>query len=247
MKKKTLRSRAKWMVVGATTLASALFFVHCATEDVPTIRTTALLEISANPMAIPVVDAASTITVVGQEIDNNGRVVFLDGAVILFTTNVGVVDERAVMQNGVATVSLRSDGRAGLATVTATADQGGRAALNPPVLIGNATGLNIVLSANPATVLSPDLSSEILATAFDNDNNALRDVPIVFSTSAGALASQGSVIRTNKLGQALDRLTLRPEDDEEATVIARSGSVESNPVTVDVLTPAAMVAGQGSR
>jgi hypothetical protein len=236
MKKKTLRSRAKWMVVGATTLASALFFVHCATEDVPTIRTTALLEISANPMAIPVVDAASTITVVGQEIDNNGRVVFLDGAVILFTTNVGVVDERAVMQNGVATVSLRSDGRAGLATVTATADQGGRAALNPPVLIGNATGLNIVLSANPATVLSPDLSSEILATA-----------PIVFSTSAGALASQGSVIRTNKLGQALDRLTLRPEDDEEATVIARSGSVESNPVTVDVLTPAAMVAGQGSR
>ena len=52
------------------------------------------------------------------------------------------------------------------------------------VLIGNAQGINILVTATPATVRPPDFTSQIVATVFDNDNNPLSDVPLVFSTSA---------------------------------------------------------------
>ena len=69
----------------------------------------------------------------------------------------------------------------------------------------------------------PDFTSQIVATVFDNDNNPLSGVPLVFSTNAGALASQSSILRTNELGQAADRLTL--ENESSATVTATSGTV----------------------
>ena len=127
------------------------------------------------------------------------------------------------MQNGVARGFLRGNGRAGLATVEARSGAGITATLANPVLIGNAQGINILVTANPATVTPPDFTSRITATVFDNDNNALSDVPLVFSTTAGNLASESSILRTNQLGQAADRLTL--ENESSATVTATSGTV----------------------
>lgn len=189
----------------------------------------AALQISANPTAIPVLGGVSTITVIGQESTPVG-VVPLQRAQIFFTTTVGTIDPQVEMLNGIARVLLRSDGRAGLASVTATADQGGRATLDPEVLIGNATGINIVLTANPASLIGHDDRSELVATAFDNGNNILRDVPIIFDASTGAVASRGSIVYTNALGRAVDWFTLR--DATMATIVARSGSVVSNEVTV---------------
>ncbi len=230
MKSNKLFSHWSSLARAAAVLTPAIFFLNCATEAPLVPTSLALLQISANPTAIPVVDGVSTVTVVGQELTANGEVVLLEGAEILFTTNVGKIDARVLMRNGVATAHLRSSGRAGLASVTATAAQGGIATLAHPVLVGNAAGLNIVLTANPATVVSPDFTSELLATAFDNDNNPMRDVPIIFDASAGATASQGSILRTNVLGQALDRFELR--DAQSATVTARSGAIASNIVTI---------------
>ena len=218
-------------MAGAAVLAS---LTGC--EPVPLTATPgSTLSISANPTAISAIGGVSTITVIGFRPDAGenqpaGGGTLPDGTQIFFTTNVGRIEERVEMVNGIARGFLRSDGRAGQATVVARSGAGVEATLEPPVLIGNAEGINILVTANPATVGPPDFTSNIVATVFDNDNNPLSNVPLVFTTTAGALASQGSILRTNQLGQASDRLTL--ENEQSASVTATSGTVSSTPVPV---------------
>ncbi len=188
------------------------------------------LFITANPTAIPVFEGVSTITVVGFKAVADGGGPLTDGTQIFLTTNVGTIEERVEMQNGVARGTLRSNGRAGLASVSARSGAGIAATLENPVLIGNAEGINILLTANPPTLTSPNFTTELVATVFDNSNNRMPDVPIIFTTSAGALATMGTSLRTNASGQAFDRLTLLNEPS--ATVTAFSGAVASNAVTV---------------
>jgi len=223
-------SRKAYFAIAAAALAPALFGLQCGGGVPLTAPGGATLTINANPTAIPVVNGESIITVIGFEEADDGGGPLADGTQIYFTTNVGLIEERVEMRNGVARGHLRSNGRAGVASVRASSGAGVQT--EPvEVLVGNAAGINIVVSANPPTVGPPDFTSEILAYVFDNDNNAMRDVPIFFTADAGALASQGSILRTNALGQVLDRLTLRNETS--ATVTARSGAVSSNSVTVN--------------
>ena len=188
------------------------------------------LSIVANPTAISVFEGVSNITVVGFKSVADGGGPLTDGTQIFLTTNVGIIEERVETRNGVAHGTLRSNGRAGLATVTARSGAGITAALENPVLIGNAEGINILLTANPPTLTSPNFTTELVATVFDNSNNRMANVPIIFTTTAGALATQGTSLRTNASGQAFDRLTLLNEPT--ATVTAFSGAVQSNAVTV---------------
>lgn len=186
------------------------------------------LFISANPTTIPAIGGVSTITVTGFRPPASGDApsaggTLPDGTQIFFTTNVGQIESRVEMTNGVAYGFLRGDGRAGLASVEARSGAGIAASPAAEVRIGNAEGINILVTATPATVRPPDFTSQIVATVFDNDNNPLSGVPLVFSTNAGALASQSSILRTNELGQAADRLTL--ENESSATVTATSGTV----------------------
>jgi len=212
-------------VAGAAVLAS---LTGC--EPVPlTAPTGSELSISANPTAIPAINGVSTITVTGFKRPEDGGGPLPDGTQIFLTTNVGVIEQRVEMTNGVAYGYLRSNGRAGLASVEARSGGGITAAVlegEDRVLIGNAQGINILVTANPATVGPPDFTSNIVATVFDNSNNPLSDVPLVFSTNAGALASQGSILRTNQLGQASDRLTL--ENEQSATVTVTSGAISAS-------------------
>jgi hypothetical protein len=205
-------------------------FARCGGEVPLTATEGSELSITANPTAIPVFGGVSTITVVGFKAVADGGGPLSDGTQIFLTTNVGVIEERVEMQNGVARGSLRSDGRAGLATVRARSGTGILAELVDGVLIGNAQGINILLTANPPTVISPNFTTELVATVFDNSNNRMPDVPIIFTTTAGALASMSTTLRTNAAGQAMDRLTLLNEPS--ATVTAFSGSIQSNQVTV---------------
>ena len=190
----------------------------------------ATLTISANPTVIPLVNGESTITVIAFKSPEDGGGTVPDGTQIFFTTTVGVIEERVSTTSGIARAKLRSNGRSGLATITASSGSGVSATLEDGVLVGSGAGINIVLTANPVTVVSPNFTSDLVATAFDDSNNPLRDVPIVFTTSAGVLASRGSILRTNANGQANDRLTLLTESS--ATVTAISGTVSSNTVTV---------------
>jgi hypothetical protein len=188
------------------------------------------LLISADPLSLPVVDGVSTITVRGFKGDSEGGGPLPNGTQIFLTTPVGTIEERVEMREGLARAFLRSNGRAGRAAVVASSGAGVSVTLDPPVIIGNVEGINILLVADPPFASPPNFTSTINATVFDNHNNPLRDVPLIFSTTAGALASGGSIVRTDSLGQARDVLTLRNE--RSARVTAVSGSVSSNPVTV---------------
>ncbi len=211
------------------------FFSGCGGEVPLTATGAATLFISANPTAIPVFNGASAITVVGFKDPEDGGGPLTDGTQIFFTTNVGTIEERAEMRDGVARATLRSNGRAGRAAVIARSGAGIEASLaENPVLVGNVSGengINILLTANPPTVIPPNNTTELVATVFDNDNNRLADVPIIFTTSAGALASMSTSLRTNAAGQAFDRLTLLNETT--ASVIAFSGAIQSNAVIVN--------------
>jgi len=217
----------------ALTGLALLFLAGCGGEVPLTATEGATLFITANPTAIPVFEGVSTITVVGFKAVADGGGPLTDGTQIFFTTDVGTIEERVEMQNGVARGTLRSNGRAGRATVIARSGAGIFAPLegDARVLIGNAEGINILLTANPPTLTSPNFTTELVATVFDNSNNRMSDVPIIFTTSAGALASASTSLRTNANGQATDRLTLLTEDSAE--VKAFSGAIESNPVTVN--------------
>jgi hypothetical protein len=228
MKRIPTSVRLKWWALASAVPAAAVLMV-CGGQVPLTAPSGAELSITANPTAIPVSGGVSTITVTGFKSAEDGGGPLANGTQIYFTTNVGQIEERVEMKNGLATGYLRSSGRAGLAAVEARSGAGITATLANPVLIGNAEGINIVVTANPASVELPDFTSTIVATVFDNDNNRMPGVPLIFSTSAGSLASQGSVLISNELGQATDRLTLMNESS--ATVTVYSGSV-SGTVTV---------------
>jgi PKD domain/IPT/TIG domain len=201
-------------------LASSLFGCGSVPLTAPNGGT---LTIEANPKSIPAVGGKSTITVIGFKSAGDGGGSLPDGTQIFFTTDLGAIEERVATENGIARATLQSDGHSGTATVTASS--GTIAALTATVEVGAGTSgdLVITVTANPATLGPSDFTSEIVASVTDNRGNFLADVPVIFSTSSGALASQGSVLRTNANGQAFDRLTLL-DDQGDATVTVTSGA-----------------------
>jgi hypothetical protein len=220
-------SAQRTLVAGAL---AALVLPHCG--GVPlTAPEGATLTIEANPKSIPVSGGKSTITVIAFKSAEDGGGTVADGTQVFFTTNLGAIEERVETTNGIARATLQSDGRRGTATVTASSG-GGITAVNTTVEVGAGIDGDIVITvtANPATLGPTDFTSEIVATVTDNRGNPLADVPVIFSTSAGALASQGSVLRTNSSGQAFDRLTLL-DNQGDATVTVTSGTA-TNSVSV---------------
>ena len=183
--------------------------------------------ITANPTSIPAAAGASRITIVMFKAAEDGGGTVADGTQIFLTTNLGVIEERVATTLGIARATLQSNGRAGTATITAISGT----VTAEPITVEVGANINILLTANPPTVSPPDFTTELVATVFDIDNNRMADVPLIFTTSAGALASQSTSLRTNIAGQASDRLTLLNE--ASATVQVFSGQVASNAVTVN--------------
>jgi len=184
----------------------------------------ATIAVQANPKSIPAVGGASTITATVFKAAGDGGGTVADGTQVFFTTDIGIIEERVATRNGIARATLQSTGRAGQATVTASS--GAVAAQTVTVEIGAGTGgeLTITVVANPSLLGPADFTSDIVATVTDDRGNFIPDVPIIFSTNAGSLASQGAVVRTNANGQAFDRLTLLDDTTTTISVTATSGS-----------------------
>ena len=243
------RNRRK---IPAAALALSLL-ASCGGQVPLTAPEGATLTIEANPKSIPTVGGRSTITVIGFKAAEDGGGTLSNGTQIFFTTDLGAIEERVEMENGIARATLQSDGRSGTAVVTA-ASGGGITALTTTVQIGAGTEGDIVITviANPTTLGPEDLTSEIVATVTDNRGNALPDVPVVFSTNSGTLASQGSVLRTNVSGQAFDRLTLLDDNDSAAVTVTSGSTTASVTVTrgdfgdplVDSISPSSGSPGQ---
>lgn len=225
----TTARRALLTIGGVVSLLAAIGAVSC--KEVPLTATEgAELSMTANPTSIGARGGVSTITVFGFKSQENGGGPLTDGTQVFLTTDLGVIEERVEMVNGIARASLRADGRSGTATVNARSGAG-IAAEPVTVEIGlSGEGLTVTVTANPATLGPLDVTSEITATVNDANGNPIADAPVIFSTTAGALASAGAVLRTNPSGQAFDRLTLLDTADS-AQVTATSGSA-SGTVTV---------------
>ncbi len=192
----------------------------------PTADPGSIISISANPVAIGLNGAQSTVTVIVSQSDGNPPP---NGTLVFLTTTLGSLPAEVPTSNGRATATLVSGSQSGVAQITARSGTESSAPFE--VLVG-AVLAKIVVAATPATVPTAGGESTITATALGDDDEPLANVPVIFSTTAGTLQSAGAIVRTNNEGKATDRLTTT----SAATVTAMSGSF-SGTATVTPATP----------
>jgi PKD repeat protein len=169
----------------------------------PTAPSGSVLTLSANPGRITSSTGSSTVT--AFLVKSNGAPAN-PGTQIHFSTNLGTIDSVAETDSsGAARVTLRGDGRIGMATVQATT--GTIAAVMVMVPIGTATG-SISLQANPPVIESSGGTVTLLALVRDDSGQPLAGVQVNFGTDVGILASGGAGVTTDASGQATDRLTV---------------------------------------
>lgn len=184
----------------------------------------ASMTVVANPQSIAAVGGRSTITATVFKASSDGGGTVADGTQIFFTSNLGIIEERVATTNGIARATLQSDGRAGQATVNASSGTIDAQTVTVEIGAGDGGELVITVVASPSVLGPFDLTSEITATVTDNRGNPIANAPVIFSTTGGALASAGSVLRTNGQGQAFDRLTFSDDGTDSATITVTSGS-----------------------
>jgi hypothetical protein len=187
---------------------------------------------------------ANGATVVAATLLESSGTPVQNGTTVTFSTNLGRVSPiSAVTVNGVATAQFQGTGQSGVAEIRATsgaAKPADTANATLKINIGAAAAGRISVSATPATVAASGGSSTISASVFDNAGNALRDVPVTFSTTAGTLST--AVANTDLSGTATTALTT----SREATVTASTGAgttagTNTGTVTVRVNTAGSVV------
>ena len=203
-----------------------------------------VLTISVSPTFIELTGEA-TVTVVARK--PNGQPVN-KGSEVFFATTLGTIDQAvATDDNGVAEATLRGDGRAGTATITATSGAAS-AAVSDPIQIGSFAAL-ISLQVTPTVVLEEGGELFLLALVRDDTGVLLPNAVVNFGTEFGVLDSLGAGIVTDINGEATDKLTVSPADVVAAgssfqvsAQTAGTGGVEvsaSFTVSVAVLEPIA--------
>ena len=199
------------------------------------------ITLSANPAQLSSPTGTSTITAVVRK--PNGTVAA--GVDVRFTTTIGTIDVlKQTDSGGIATATLRGDGRSGTASVGAMVDGGATAmALMVPIGGGAKT---ITLEANPANISLSATASMVTLIAIVRDANGqpAAGVQVTFSTNLGTLASKGNFRPTNGSGEATDTLTIRPSDVTNqtsvmvtATAAAPDGSLQTAMATVALVNP----------
>jgi len=197
-----------------------------------------VLRISAYPTRI---GKTGTSTISLQALRSNGIPVN-PGTEIRLSSNIGVVD--AVVHtndDGVATGTLRGDGRVGTATVSAYS--GGNEPVTTEVQVG-ALATSITLTVDPTSLPETGGVVELRALVRDDGGQPLPDASVNFTTEAGTLRSGGAFLTTDANGEATDRLTVDAGDvqsqpDRLITVTAESGG------TAGVISDSANISIQG--
>ncbi|MEO8483380.1 MAG: PKD domain-containing protein [Acidobacteriota bacterium] len=139
-----------------------------------------------------------------------------DGTVVTFTTTLGRIEPvDAETKNGKATVKLVTDGKSGVASITAFSGSAKSEALD--INVGAAAATQLALTASPQTLPGTGGSSTISARVEDKDGNGLSAIPVSFSTTKGNLSATSGV--TNDQGVAVTTLTTT----EAADVTALTG------------------------
>jgi PKD repeat protein len=186
-----------------------------------------ILTISANPSKIGI-NGRSTITVIGRKPDGNP---LNPGTEVRMSASLGSIDSIITTdRNGVATATFRSDGRLGVAKISATTGgatggggtsgggtTGGGGSSSGPltatieVQVGEAAK-TISLQPTPTTVPSNGGTVTLLAIVRDASGQPLANQGVNFTTDVGRLNSRGAIVQTNANGQARDTLTITEAD-----------------------------------
>lgn len=198
--------------------AVILTFLYFCSPVLPTAPDNSILYVSANPPSISL-GGTSVISVIGYK---PSGAPLPDGTVIFFMTDIGSIDSRAEIKNGVARAIFRSDdGRSGVANITVSS---GNAKANPSplqIIVGSSALNSLSLRASPQVLPKGGGESKITAVAYDKGLNPLPNIPVIFSTDSGYLYSSGRVLSTNSAGEVEDIL----RTSSPATVTAFSGSI----------------------
>jgi hypothetical protein len=228
---------SKARLIVAVALAAANMTCGDAPLTAPAGSTVFLL---ANP---PWVVANGGVSVVTAVITEPAGTFVPDGTEVFFFTDLGRIEASRQTKDGVARVNFVADSRSGTANVTAVS--GGPAQATPAegessgsgtgsasvaIEIGSARPELIVVTANPQGIRSQGGSSRIIANVFDESGNAVANVPVIFTVSAGTTETPAGVGEyldsgsaqqfTNSNGQAFDTLRSgRPLSDSALVTV----------------------------
>ena len=181
---------------------AALLVAAACEEGTPVSPVGSILRISANPTRIGT-NGISTISI--QALRSNGNPVN-PGTEIRLSTTIGRIDEVVhTDDDGVAHATLRGDGRAGTATVSAFS--GAVDPVTTDVAVGFPAG-SIRLSVSPTSIPETGGTIDLLASVRDDQGEPLPGASVNFLTDVGTLDSGGRFLVTNSDGQAADILTV---------------------------------------
>lgn len=222
----------------AAALVAAAIASSCG-EGTPVSPSGAILRVSANPTRIGTT-GSSTITI--QALRSNGNPVN-PGTEIRLSSTIGNVDAVVYTDNdGVARATLRGDGRAGTATVSAYS--GAVDAVTTEVAVGFPAG-SIALSVTPTSIPETGGEIDLLALVRDDQGQPLAGASVNFRTDAGSLDSDGAFLTTNSAGQARDVLTVSAleiqaiggDSFEVSAEVGSSGGVQSDSFSIGIQRP----------
>ena len=206
---------------------SVVFLSSCK-KAILTAPDSATLVVTVNPPTIPL-GGQAVVRVMGYKASGT---LLPDGTKIFFSVDIGTIESMKETQQGVAEALFRSnDNRSGVATIIVTS---GNATTTPETItitIGSSALNSLSISADPPVLPKGGGYSTIRVVAYDENLNALANIPVILNSDAGELNSKGNVISTNTNGVAEDVL----HTTTNAVVTATSGDISNN-VSVNVET-----------
>ena len=208
-------------------------------EGTPVSPVGTILHISANPTRI---GTAGTSAVTIQALRSNGNPVN-PGTEIRLSTTIGRIDDVVHTDNdGIAHATLRGDGRAGTATVSAYS--GAVEAVTTDVAVGFPAA-SIRLTVTPTSIPETGGVVDLLALIRDDQGQPLSGASVNFLTDVGTLQSGGGFLTSDANGQATDVLTVTAleiqtigGDSFEVTAeVSGTGGVQSDSFSIGIQRP----------
>lgn len=212
--------------------------------------------LTANPLFIPANGGVSVVT--AFLLEPAGTPV-PDGTVVQFFTTLGKIDEQGKSNDGVVRVNLRSDGRSGVAAISAfsgAASSTGSAPAPAPsaspgtttggsgvqVAIGSVLPANVFVTADPPRI-TISRSTHVFALVTDSAGNPVSGVPVVFSiastdSEAGKdfMDSGGRPLFTDSNGRAEDVMRTQRQLSG-GTAIVKATVISGTPIDGTVSIP----------
>lgn len=178
-----------WRIPLVLSLLAAVGLVGLAcSSGSPVAPAGTVLTITASPSRIGL-NGTATLTVIGRRPDGNP---LSDGTEIRFSTTLGNIETLVETDNnGIARATLRADGRAGTATVTARATTGEGAEVTLDVPIGEVgeTQPQVTVTVNPDNIpVGEESTATVTVVARNPDGTAApAGLDVVLTSSLGQL------------------------------------------------------------